>query len=555
MNTRRPSNSRLVADRSRTRPDAARTPCGRRPDPRRRRRARRHRRPLDTHAAAETTITVQAEAYAAQSGAQTETTGDTGGGKTSAGSPTATGCGTTTSTSAPPGAHRRARIASAARRRHVELRAGSATGPLLASFAVADRRLADVDDDDREPGDAPTGAQTVFPVLNSAAGGRLRNINWFSVTARRRRTDPVPPRRRRATGSAWPTGATPAQQAADTTAFFALTPKPSPATRCRSPSSTRPARSATTATTTRSSSRACPARRTSTPSSATRAPTRTPPPSRCSRPTATTCNPAEDHSAYWMPTLLPERQGRRPRRQVTVYYGSRLKDPSKTQPFPLGLRMIAGDAKLQATPRTSRATSSGAPASAARSAAPPTAIFPVCAPTAHIVLPAHLPRLLGRQAPGQPRPQGARGRRHRARRLPGAATRCRSRRCRSSSYYAASADTTGITLASGIGVLDARRLLQRLGARRAGRPGAQLPRPGREVQRGRRLLTRRDPGRPSPAPDRARVFPARQVARDVARQASRAIRHIRLLLSHAVRHLGARLRTLSRMKCTGLTRS
>jgi hypothetical protein len=60
----------------------------------------------------------------------------------------------------------------------------------------------------------------------------------------------------------------------------------------------------------------------------------------------TTCTPADDHSAYWIPTLYQNGKVVDPK-EVTVYYGSRLKDPSKTQPFPFGLRMIVGDAKNQ----------------------------------------------------------------------------------------------------------------------------------------------------------------------------------------------------------------
>jgi hypothetical protein len=60
----------------------------------------------------------------------------------------------------------------------------------------------------------------------------------------------------------------------------------------------------------------------------------------------TTCRPAPDLSAYWIPTLYQGDQAIEPK-SVVVYYGSRLTDPSPTKPFPQGLRMIAGDAKLQ----------------------------------------------------------------------------------------------------------------------------------------------------------------------------------------------------------------
>jgi hypothetical protein len=62
--------------------------------------------------------------------------------------------------------------------------------------------------------------------------------------------------------------------------------------------------------------------------------------------TASSCNPMEDHSAYWIPTLYEHGQPVEPS-QVIVYYGSLLDDKTKTVPAPLGLRMIAGDAKRQ----------------------------------------------------------------------------------------------------------------------------------------------------------------------------------------------------------------
>jgi hypothetical protein len=67
--------------------------------------------------------------------------------------------------------------------------------------------------------------------------------------------------------------------------------------------------------------------------------------------TDSSCKPAEDHSAYWIPTLYENGKPVEPH-GVTVYYGSRLPDPTKTVPFPQGFRMITGDAKRQvATPK------------------------------------------------------------------------------------------------------------------------------------------------------------------------------------------------------------
>ena len=58
------------------------------------------------------------------------------------------------------------------------------------------------------------------------------------------------------------------------------------------------------------------------------------------------CKPAADHSSYWVPTLLVKGKAVVPN-SVTVYYGSRLSDHSKVQPFPQGLRMVVGDPRNQ----------------------------------------------------------------------------------------------------------------------------------------------------------------------------------------------------------------
>ncbi len=69
--------------------------------------------------------------------------------------------------------------------------------------------------------------------------------------------------------------------------------------------------------------------------------------------TATTCKPAQDHSAYWVPTLYDNATGKPVETTgFRVYYRS-LRSNSKGQmPAPNGLRMIAGDAKKKKpTPR------------------------------------------------------------------------------------------------------------------------------------------------------------------------------------------------------------
>jgi hypothetical protein len=97
--------------------------------------------------------------------------------------------------------------------------------------------------------------------------------------------------------------------------------------------------------------------------------------------TATTCNPGEDKSAYWIPTLYQHGKVVDPI-EVTVYYGSRLKDPSRTQPFPPGFRMITGDATKQFDPHGNHFWCAGIGGEIGRTA---DGEFPICAPTAHLV--------------------------------------------------------------------------------------------------------------------------------------------------------------------------
>jgi len=103
-------------------------------------------------------------------------------------------------------------------------------------------------------------------------------------------------------------------------------------------------------------------------------------------------------SAYWIPSLLAERRCHRPGPGVTVYYGSRLADPSKTQPFP---------ARLPDDRRGRETAKSPLPAGAANQflvrrcgwrdrSQRPTANWPVCAPTADLTFQLVLPGLLGR---------------------------------------------------------------------------------------------------------------------------------------------------------------
>jgi hypothetical protein len=69
--------------------------------------------------------------------------------------------------------------------------------------------------------------------------------------------------------------------------------------------------------------------------------------------TATTCKPAQDHSAYWVPTLYDNATGKPVETTgFRVYYRSLRNSSTGVLPIPTGLRMIAGDAKKkQPTPR------------------------------------------------------------------------------------------------------------------------------------------------------------------------------------------------------------
>ena len=131
--------------------------------------------------------------------------------------------------------------------------------------------------------------------------------------------------------------------------------------------------------------------------------------------TTDTCSPTpappagrrQDQSAYWVPTLLRERQGGRAegRRRLLRLAADR---PDPDRAVPAGLpddrrrRQAAGaDPGRLGQPVLLRRRP------AARSAAAPTATGRSARrPPPHV--PAGLPGLLGRQAPGQPDPQGAR---------------------------------------------------------------------------------------------------------------------------------------------------
>ena len=311
--------------------------------------------------AAETTVPgrVQAESFAAQSGAQTENTGDADGGKNvgwlangdwlrydnvdlgPAGSLTLT-----------------ARIASDnAAGGSIELHTGTETGALLATFPVARtggwQKWATVSATAKTH---PAGSQTVFAVLKSAQAGDFVNLNWFTfgaaVAASTPAATPATPAPSTSTSAA-PAGdgwvnVDKAKWDAQLAEYNALAIRPLPAGKkhdvsefnasCKashrlpddpivfpgmagaSHMHTFLGNSSTSATSTNESLFVN---------------------------TDSSCQPAGDHSAYWIPTLYDGDQAIDPD-GVTVYYGSNLSgDRSKVVPFPEGFRMIAGNAKLQ----------------------------------------------------------------------------------------------------------------------------------------------------------------------------------------------------------------
>ncbi|MEW1904612.1 DUF1996 domain-containing protein [Streptomyces sp. NPDC086147] len=332
---------------------------------------------LTTRPAWAATVVVQAESYAAQSGVVLEATADTDGGRNAAFLADGDWMrfdGVDLGAASPLKAS--ARVASGASGTGtVELRTGSSTGPLLATFPISPTggwqswttRTADV-------ATHPAGPQTLFAVMRAAAPGDFVNINWFSFDD--------------GTGSGgtapgW-VGVDQAAWNAQLARFRAMTPAAVPAGTVRVPefnatcaySHSKPddpivvpglpgashmhsffGNRSTDAFTTAQSLRAD--RRTS-------------------------CTPAEDLSAYWIPTLYEggrtvESDG------MIVYYGSRLPDPSVTVPFPQGFRMIAGNAKSQVPTPAGSANQffcAGEGGEIGRSA---DGNWPICAPTAKLV--------------------------------------------------------------------------------------------------------------------------------------------------------------------------
>ena len=319
------------------------------------------------------TVVVQAESFAAQSGVGVEATADTGGGQNAA--YLADGDwmrfdGVDLGAAGPLTVS--ARVASATGTGTVELRTGSPTGPLLAGLPITSTggwqnwatRTAEVTTH-------PTGPQTVFALLRSSAPGDFVNINWFSFGG----------------GDGGTPGWVAVDQAAWNTQlarFRAMTPAAVPAGTVRVPEFN--------ATCTYSHSEpddpivvpGLPGASHMHSFFGNRSTDAFTTPQSLRAHTGTSCTPAEDLSAYWIPTLYEGGRAVEPE-GVIVYYGSRLPDPSATVPFPQGFRMIAGNAKSQVpTPAGSvnQFFCAGEGGEIGRSA---DGNWPVCAPTAKLV--------------------------------------------------------------------------------------------------------------------------------------------------------------------------
>ncbi|MFG1608411.1 DUF1996 domain-containing protein [Actinoplanes sp. NPDC049265] len=318
------------------------------------------------------TRTVQAESYAAQSGVVLEQTGDSGGGQNA--SYLANGDWMrydNVDLGAAGNLVVQARVASVPGGGTVELRTGSATGPLLTTFTVTGtggwQTWATLSN---TVASHPTGAQTVFAVLRNG-GGDFVNINWFSFGD----GTPGGPGWVDLDQAAWQ------QQLAQ---FNAIPNRTIPPNAVRVPEFN--------ATCSYSHSKPDdPIVFPNMPGAShmhsflgnpsTNAATTT---QTLLQNAGTTCRPGQDLSAYWIPSLTDRGQVIEPN-DVVVYYGSRLPDPTATKPFPQGFRYIAGDARRQVPTPAGSVNAfycAGPGGEIGRSA---DGNWPICAPTANLM--------------------------------------------------------------------------------------------------------------------------------------------------------------------------
>ena len=352
---------------------------------------------IATANAAETVVPgrLQAEAYSAQSGAQTENTGDADGGKNVGWLGNGDWLRYENVTI---GDTVGARIASDnAAGGSIELRLGSPTGTLLTTIPVTRTGGWQTWATKSATVKAPAGAQTLVAVMKSGQAADFVNINWFTLNgAGATPGTPAPTTSAPATGTPTSAPATaqpgggagwvPVDQAkwdAQLAAFKAMKPKAI---------TNNPVRVAEfNASCTVSHAKADdPIVLPGLPggshmhsflgNDATDAFTTT---DTLLKNAGSSCKPLEDRSAYWIPSLYENGKVVEPH-GVTVYYGSRLPDPSATVPFPQGFRMVQGDAKRQVdTPKGAPGQfwCAGAGGEVGRSA---DGNWPVCAKTAEL---------------------------------------------------------------------------------------------------------------------------------------------------------------------------
>jgi hypothetical protein len=240
----------------------------------------------------------------------------------------------------------------------VEVHLDAQNGPLVAAVPITDTGGWQKWITNTVTQASPGGQHDVYLVMHSSQGRDFVNINWFafSVAGTPATGGPAAPASSAAPGPSTPSaGASsgtgwididPAKWQAQVGAFEAMTPRPIPANARKN--------AEFNATCTYSHSAAddpivfpgiagASHMHTFIGNNTTNANTTT---DDLLTLTASSCQPIEDHSAYWIPSLKENGTWVQPD-QVVVYYGSLLQDKTKTMPMPQGLRMIAGNSKLQ----------------------------------------------------------------------------------------------------------------------------------------------------------------------------------------------------------------
>ncbi|MEU7590565.1 DUF1996 domain-containing protein [Micromonospora sp. NPDC049230] len=343
---------------------------------------------------------VQAEAFAAHSGAQTEGTGDADGGRNVGW--LANGDWLRYDGVSITGASLTARVSSHnATGGTVELHLAAPDGQLLAAFPIAQtggwQKWTTVT---ATASGVPAGPQTVFAVMQSTSPSDFVNLNWFTFGPTAGPTPSAPatpttPSAPKPTPSASASTSVPpnapaagwvpvdqARWSRELAAFDALTPKAVTPGTTRVPEFHTDCEVANSAPDDPIVVPALPG--------ASHMHTFFGPKIDAFTTTdkllsaTTNCNAPGDNSAYWTPELRKDGQPV-PIKSMRVYYGSRVKDPSTVKPFPPGLRVVEGDAKRQVdTPKNAGSNQFWCAGSAeiGRSA---DGNWPVCAPGGNLI--------------------------------------------------------------------------------------------------------------------------------------------------------------------------